>query len=132
MAIHCHNGLRVPGQGNTVSRRRLLAALPAAAALPAVAAVPALASAETPVMRLFREWRPLAAWLNGPEGDAAPEADFNRVNLARLSLEDRMVAEPAQNAEDVLIKIATYTHFGEGEVPPQVWPEVRAMIGGAA
>lgn len=120
------------GPFSPFNRRALLKAAPAIAILPAVAAVPALASAETPVMRLFREWQPLAAWLNGPEGDAAPEADFNRVNLARLALEDRMVAEPARNAEDVLIKIATYTHFGEGEVPPQVWPEVRALIGGVA
>lgn len=131
MAIHCHTSFHAPRQENTVSRRALLKAAPAFAILPA-AAIPAQAATETPVMRLFREWRPLAAWLNGPDGAAAPEAEFNRVNLARLDLEDRMVAVPAQNAEDVLIKIATYTHFGEGEVPTQVWPEVRAMIGGAA
>ena len=48
------------------------------------------AEAETPVMRLFREWQPLADWLNGPEGDAASQPDFDRVNAARIALEDRM------------------------------------------
>lgn len=121
-----------------MQRRDHLTAAPAFgfAGLLATGAVPAIAETETPVMRMFREWQPLAAWLNGPEGQGAPEAAFNRANEQRIDLEGRMMEEPARSAADVLAKMTARTHFGEDEMMsaahlPQVWAEARQMIGGA-
>lgn len=137
MAIHCHTALRAPGQGNTVSRRKLLSTLPAFAILPAAAAIPALAATETPILAMFREWVPMTAWLNGPVSQEASEDEFERINDARIALEDRMMAEPAQGPVDVLVKMLAWTHYGEDQLltkehQPQLWTEARAMIGGAA
>lgn len=118
-----------------MNRRGLLTAAPAFgfAGLLAAGAVPAIAETETPVMRMFREWQPLAAWLNGSKGQGAPEALLNRVNDQRIDLEDQMMEEPAQSAADVLAKMTARTHFGEDEMMsaqhlPQVWAEARQMI----
>lgn len=119
-----------------VNRRSLLLAGPAAlagVALPSAAA----ALTPSPVMALFQEWKPISVWLNGPEGEAADEVEFNGMNEARIALEDRMMAEPAHNAKDVLAKMTAYTHFGEDELMsrqhlPQVWAEAREFIGAQA
>lgn len=135
MAKHCHTRLCAPRQGNTVSRRTLLSAAPAFAILPAVAVFPALAATETPILAMFREWVPMSAWLNGPDGQEAPAAQFDRVNAARIALEDRMMAEPAQGPMDVLAKMLARTHYGEDDLMsaallPQVWSEARAVVAG--
>lgn len=115
-------------RGCRVNRRQILAASPAVCLGAVIRGTAAAAQAETPVMRLFREWQPIADWLNGPEGDTASQPDFHRVNAVRLALEDRMIGEPAQSATDVLAKMVAYTHYGEGDVPPRIWPEARALV----
>lgn len=118
-----------------MNRRCLLTAVPAVGfvGLIGASAVPAVAATETPVMAMFREWQPIAAWLNGPEGQAASTEDFDHVNDQRIDLEDRMMNEPARSAADVLAKMTARTHFGEDEMGsaahlPQVWAEAREMI----
>lgn len=138
MANHCHNGLSVPSQGNSVSRRRLLAALPAAAALPAVAAVPALASAETPVMRLFREWLVVSEACDAagreqpetPEGDAIYEALLKKLG----DIESALVKAPCQTAQDFVAKVTAWTGYGVHTLPDEVengalWAEARTLVG---
>lgn len=117
------------------NRRHLLAGVPAFGfgALIAAGATPVAAATETPVMQMFREWQPLAAWLNSPEGQAASAEDFDRANDQRITLEDRMMEEPARSAADVLAKMTARTNFGEDEMEsarahPQFWAEARKMM----
>lgn len=130
MADHCHNTPGLPAQ---TSRRNLLKALPAVAVIPVVGAVPALAQTETPVMRLFREHEAWNAYINGPDTRSMPDYEFNAVLTRYQDVEDRMMAEPARNAQDVLAKVLAWTDSGGFELPspeskPEFWAEIRTML----
>lgn len=117
-----------------MNRRKLLTAAPAFGFAGLLAgAVPAIADTETPVMRMFREWQPLSAWLNGPDSNDVPEAEFDRINGERIDLENRIMDVPAQGPGDVLAKMLARTNYGEDEMLdskhlPQVWAEARQML----
>lgn len=111
-------------------RRDLLAALPAAGI---AGAIPAQAAAETPIMRLFKEW--MSRWSDEataykmyPE-DGAPElvAAIDRVR----EVEGRIFAEPATCLADMAIKLCVANGFGEWDMiySDRLWPEARALVG---
>ncbi|TGN58592.1 hypothetical protein E4L95_12335 [Paracoccus liaowanqingii] len=114
-----------------MQRRDLFKAAPAAlfvGALPSVAV-----AAQSPVMSLFREWQAMNEWLNGSATDGMPRRDFDKLVDARIDIEDRLMAEPAQSASDVVAKMTAYTYFGDEGLPsasrlPQVWAEAKAFM----
>lgn len=123
-----------------MKRRSLLKALPAAVvagAAPA-AALCVVDPAETPVMRLFREWevaRDREIQLNNDLrlGDAE-DALVDAAGDYRHEIEVRMLAEPSQSGKDILAKIAAWTFYGEftfdggDERLVPVWDEIRALV----
>ena len=132
MADHCHN---IPGMPGQTSRRNLLKALPAVAVLPALTAVPAIAAPETPVMAAFREWDAMNAMMNGAEGMSMAEPEFNAGCQALDDLNCRLMELPAQNAQDIVAKVISWTDSGGFELPNSdhpFWNEARALVGGAA
>jgi hypothetical protein len=111
---------------------KMAPAMVAAGALPA-SALQATASDETPVMRLFREHEAWNAYINGPETRSMPDDEFNAVLASYQDVEDRMMAEPARNAQDVVAKVLAWTDSGGFELPspdakPKFWAEIHAMV----
>lgn len=120
-----------------VSRRNLLAVIPAVAVLPAVAAVPAMATPETPVMALFREWlvASQACDIAGreqpetPEGDAIYEALLEKLG----AIEAALMKAPCQTAQDFVAKVTAWTGYGVHTLPDEaqdarLWAEARTLI----
>lgn len=118
-----------------MNRRDLLKSLPAAAVLPAVVSVPATAATETPVMAAFREWHAFNAIMNGEEGRLMAEDDFNAGCQKLDNMNCRVMELPAQNAQDIVAKVISWTDSGGFELPRDdhpFWNEARAMLEGAA
>ncbi|MGA0613434.1 hypothetical protein [Paracoccus sp. KR1-242] len=116
-----------------MKRRDLMKLAPLALAVgttPVIAAV----KEETPVMRLFREWRAWDDFANAQEDDK----DFENALEGRWEVEQRLMQTPSESARDVLIKVNAWTNFGDGDVEgcdPRLsmfWAEARSLIGGAA
>ncbi|MFC0201417.1 hypothetical protein [Paracoccus rhizosphaerae] len=88
----------------------------------------------SPMAVMFAQWKEQSGWLNRPEVTSLPEAEFDALVDARIDLENRMMAEPPQDATDALMMIAAYSEFGAGDVPcranlPKLWDQVRAALG---
>ena len=93
-----------------MKRRDLLRMAPAALAASAVPAA-ALADAvpsETPVTRLFREWRAANALVLETEDDDT----MNERSDVRTEIELRLFAEPALNERDIVLKMLALTLDG--------------------
>lgn len=88
--------------------------------------------ADTPVMRLFREWRAITELV-------ASDAPMTEEELAeatdrRYALKDQMLAEPALTAQDVLAKLIASTTWGDWGLERDrdaFWAEARALMSAA-
>lgn len=116
-----------------MNRRALLnlaSAALAATATPA-AALCIADPADTPVMRLFREWEAADRAAHLSTGD-----ECDRLLDARFQIELRLIEAPAHTAADVLMKIIAWTSYGDAGIDGLdthgVWAEARALVGGAA
>lgn len=110
----------------------LLAAMAGSYAEGARAAVPA----ETPVMALFREWKRIDARAKAYTYDPA-DGDNEDVVLDHLfyndrdAVEDRMMAEQSQTAQDMAAKMVVAHCFGELSCldwDGRFWAEARALV----
>lgn len=116
-----------------MNRRSLLKALPAAVV---AGAAPAAAlciadPAETPVMRLFREWEAAVA-AHGAMSDDQHEASDEAYSQI-CDIESEMLREPCQTAQDFTAKIIAWTGEGVHTLPdatdnPGLWAEARALV----
>lgn len=96
---------------DNMPRRGVLKAVLSAPVLMAMPAA-ALASAdpvETPVMRLFREWRAAQALVLEAEDDDT----MNERSDLRTEIELRLFAEPALDERDIVLKMLALTLDGE-------------------
>ncbi|MDK8874322.1 hypothetical protein [Paracoccus sp. SSJ] len=116
-----------------MKRRDLMRLAPVALAAGAVP-VAAVAAEETPVMRVFSEWKRVNEFAHSQTDDEA----FEKALIERWQVEQRLMQTPSQNERDVLIKIIAWTNFGDGDlesgnpISQPIWAEARALIGGAA
>lgn len=115
-----------------INRRCLLSLAPAALA---VGAAPAMAMqvAETPVMRAYREWEAADADLQHPKWDERSNEDQDAACALLSAMMDEILAIPALNARDFIMKVMACTCMGENGLPderqdPQLWAEARALI----
>lgn len=91
------------------------------------------AMTETPIIRLFREWEALYAYLDGPVGRELSEDEFDAELDRRIAIEDRMMEIPSEGPADFVAKVIAYTTRGESGLPdhqsnPAFWAEARALI----
>lgn len=115
-------------------RREVFKAAPLLA-LPAI--LPAetmagMAEKETPCARIFRLWGAERARLNGPEGHAMPEADYDKAIAQFSRLDDAMRDCAAENARDFILKIIALSEYGTCGLPmrstcPELWDEAEAF-----
>lgn len=111
-----------------MNRRSLIAALPAALA----AAAPGMAASAplTPVEALFRDWQALAAEI------AAGAGDIDRLAARQCLIAGRIIATPAVDCRDWIMKIAAVSDCGDfgmdGADDPKLWVEARKLLGGGA
>ena len=121
-----------------MNRRNLMKLAPAALAAGAVPAVGmsggVVAAEETPVMKLYRQWRITQAKTERAPRDM-PDEGFDALVEAHVAIERQMMQEPAQDARDWVIKIAAWTDFGVFCVQDRgeneaLWAEARTLIGG--
>lgn len=94
-----------------MKRRDILKMAPVALAAGAVpvAALAAADPSETPVMRLFREWRAANALVLETEDDDT----MNERCDVRTEIETRLFAEPALNERDIVLKMLALILDGE-------------------
>ena len=146
------------GKAPAVSRRAMLAALPAFGLVSSAALAesedaralrlfrdasperqaqalemldaPEAPGTDTPVMRLFRQWHELYEAANDPE---ITEAECEAICEQYRGIEDRMLALPSECAADFAAKVCAYTSFGaftlEESVAPELWAEARELVG---
>lgn len=133
MAAHCHNtpGLPSASLRNGVTRRSALTLpLALAAMAPAFTGVPVLAHADTPVLRLYRQWDAMRAAEDAVLGEV-PQAMLE----ARSALEARILKTPSVCAADFAAKLAAFTCWGECVLTAmdagQIWDEARTLLGRA-
>lgn len=112
-----------------MKRRDLMRLAPAALAAGAVP-VAAVAAEETPVMRVFSEWKRANDFAHSQADDEA----FEKALGERWEVEQRLMQTPSQNERDVLIKIIAWTNFGDGDlesgnpISQPIWTEARALV----
>jgi hypothetical protein len=114
-----------------MSRRTLLRAS-ATLLAPCLLAEPGLASAETPILRLFREWDDLQAHLND---HGTSQKDFDALNPDLLALEDAVMAETVTCAADLAAKVLMEGMYGDQpEISAEIFRVCEAILlaGGAA
>lgn len=115
-----------------MNRRILLAAMPAALIAGPAAALCVLDPAETPVMRLFREWQTEFQRVEHATGMSSE--DYQTEDLKVHALVARMVATRAENARDVCAKLTAFTFDGEhfadddGTLSRTILAEARALV----
>lgn len=116
-----------------LSRRNLLAAASASMLVPASAAASSAGTAETPVMKVYREWVAAkeveTAAYAVANNDAAQDAAWD----ARHAIEKRIMTVPSETLNDWALKMAAWSNFGEGDCQderqaPMLWAEARALI----
>lgn len=108
------------------SRRHLLAAIPVAGL--GITAAQVVAN-ETPITRLFREWKELSARIEDP---TISEEECDAACGQRSEVERLMCWMPAASTMDALQKVCAATHFGklgfEGELWASSWYEAHKML----
>lgn len=118
-----------------MNRRTLLAALPAAAVVPGAA----LAEAETPIVRLYREYNRITdaahAHFEAGTGFEGKDEDEEMDRLfynQRGQIEAEMMALPCTCAADfaakVIVDTAQGSLYSDWNTGP-LWAEARALIG---
>lgn len=111
-----------------MNRRTVLGMAPAAIA---VGVVPAFAQTDTPVMALFRKWERFNAQMNGGEARALDDEEFDARMQDLNELGQRLMETPAQNAQDIVAKVISWTDSGGFELPGNdepFWAEARAVV----
>lgn len=110
-----------PSRG-AARRRRVLRGSPAALCI--------VDPAETPVMRLYREWQAtMAAWNAMPLD--IPMEDDSRMCTRLSQIEDEMMIIPSQTPKDMAIKMLVGHGFGDHsglDYDGLAWAEARALI----
>lgn len=112
-----------------MKRRQVLKLAPMVPVAAAIG-VPAVAAEETPVMRVFSEWKRLNEFAHSQTDDEA----FEKALDERWKVEQRLMQTPSQNERDVLIKILAWTQFGDGDlesgnpISQPIWDEARAFV----
>lgn len=124
----------VCGSAKGINRRTLITTAPLAGFAAAVAAIPVAAEAETPIMRLFEEWKDrrreeMAVYDLYPPGEDVEE--FNVLTDRVKEVEERMFAEPATGLADMAIKLCVSNGFGDWDMNyhQKLWAEARALTG---
>lgn len=100
------------------------------------------AATETPVVRLFREWKAADAAMAAidaemKDADHEEGSAWDQAWEARWATEQRLMAESCVDCRDWMFKIVAWTNFGDGSSCdrhecPQLWAEAHALVGGAA
>ena len=109
-----------------MNRRQLIAAAPAIMAFPMASS----GQAETPIMALFREWQRLHDYLNYGAGCSLPEAEHEVGCNELTAIEDRIEAYPAQNAQDIIAKLLSWSSYGDFDISTNeaFWEEARTFV----
>lgn len=97
---------------NGVSRRSLLLALPLAGTAAPLASFAQAGDTDTPVLRVYREWRQEFARMENC-AKAMTDEEFNRTLAEVCVIEERLCALPAQTPTDVLVKLVALTYDGD-------------------
>lgn len=111
-----------------MNRRAFIAAAPAVAL-----AGPVAAEAETPVAALYRELEAAGAAEDAAYARDEPDEVIDIYAEIRRDIEQRLMAEPCQDARDFVIKVVAYTGFGIFALPGReegdaLWAEARALV----
>ncbi|WP_424974286.1 hypothetical protein [Dinoroseobacter sp. S124A] len=93
--------------GHHITRRSLLASLPA------VAAVPASAAPGTPVMRRYRVWLAHYDHLSSPEALCLPNDPFDQMCQDSSDRAKALIDTRSESATDMLAKLMAFTENGE-------------------
>ena len=116
-----------------MNRRDLLKGAPA---LALGSAVPAAAGTETPIAGLFRKWSSAFDALNNEDYNGSDEPAFEAACNRLSEIEAAIMHTPSSNAEDLLMKIASFTSYGGFEISDCnyakasiIWEEMRALTG---
>lgn len=83
-------------------------------------------SGGTPIMRLFRQWEQARA-----EAQVTTEEACERAVDRMMELEDQMLALPSQCPADVAAKVASYTSWGDFDLPgreSRLWTDLRGLV----
>ncbi|WP_449043716.1 hypothetical protein [Paracoccus versutus] len=113
-----------------MKRRQLLKLAPMVPVAAAIGVPAFAASEETPVMRVFSEWKRANDFAHSQADDEA----FEKALGERWEVEQRLMQTPSQNERDVLIKILAWTQFGDGDleagnpISQPIWDEARALV----
>lgn len=113
-------------------RRELFTAAPLLA-LPTLFsndAAPGITEDQTDCERIFRSWNMQRDRINGPEGSAMTEAEYNQAMELFEKLDDEMRMAPAQTARDFILKVIVLTEYGCCGLPmrsnfAQIWEEAE-------
>lgn len=111
-----------------MNRRSVLTAIPA---VTVVGTVPAAAAIETPVMRVYREWKAaLEAW---ETANFLSEAEAGACCNAVFRLADKVLDQPSAGSMDFVYKLMAQSFFGAydiGDCPrgQEIWAEARALV----
>lgn len=116
-----------------MNRRDLLKSGPAAALAAAVPVTAAATVAASPIPALFHAWSALHKEANTADlSEEEATAAINRLH----ELDRAIMHHPSQNAEDLLMKIAAFTSWGDFEISDCpyakadiIWNEMRALTG---
>lgn len=114
---------RVCANGPAMSRRNLLAALPATPL--AFAPQTAEASEDTPIRRMFFEWCRLCQL-----GQQMDDEELEKITDRMIDIEEKMMSLPSQTIADLAMKLCIHDDFGEGDrtMDSAFWTEVRGMV----
>ncbi|MFN8681679.1 hypothetical protein ACDP63_11130 [Paracoccus sp. P2] len=126
------NSTRMSGD---INRRTLLAAAPAALAAAPASALCVIDPADTPVMRLFREWEAhTKIVISACDDHDMPEDEFEELSQRQTDIEDEIARIPPQNLRDFAAKMFARSTGGKMDLPreedcPGLWAGVRDLIG---
>lgn len=118
-----------------MKRRDMLKGAPSLLALPVVgiAAGEGIASADTLVIRAYREWKAgLDAWNKAVEGDITDEEGAAWCNKV-MDLADNVLDQPSTGAMDFVYKLMAQSFHGEHDISScprgdELWAEARGMV----
>lgn len=88
----------------------------------------------TACARIFRAWSVERDRVNGPEGRAMTEEQFNSAVAEFSKLDDAIREAPAETVEDFVLKVIALTEYGFCGLPnradlPQLWDEAERLVG---
>lgn len=89
---------------------------------------------QTDCERIFHSWNVERDRINGPEGSAMSEADYDQAMERFNTLDDIMRATPAESARDFILKVIALSEYGTCGIPsrqtsPELWIEADRFLG---